>query len=80
MNLNDLPPEVLSEITQRGIAEGMLPRPDGYDASGKPTWLLSTMAAWFGHSEQEAKELLQDLGQERGINPFIDPRTVHRIQ
>jgi len=80
MNLNDLPAEVLSEVTQRAITEGMLPKPDGFDSSGRPTWLLSTMASWFGHSESEAREILEGIGQERGINPFVDPRTIHRIQ
>jgi len=80
MNLNDLPAEVLSEVTQRAITEGMLPKPDGFDSSGRPTWLLSTMAAWFGHSESEAREILEGIGEDRGINPFIDPATIHRIQ
>ena len=80
MNFDSLPVEVVSEITRRAIAEGKLPKPDGYDATGKPTWLLSTMAAWFGHSESEARELIEGIGQERGINPFIDPATIHRIQ
>ncbi len=80
MNFDDLPPEMLSEIMQRGIAEGKLPKPDGYNSEGKPVWRLATMAAWFGYSEQEAKEQLQDLGRERGINPFLDPKAVHRIQ
>ena len=80
MNFDDLSPEIQHQVTARGIAEGMLPKPDGYDSDGRPTWLLSTMAAWFGHSESEAREILEGIGQERGINPFVDPRTIHRIQ
>jgi len=80
MNFDDLSPEIQHQVTARGIAEGMLPKPDGYDADGRPTWLLSTMASWFGHSESEAREILEGIGQERGINPFIDPATIHRLQ
>ena len=80
MNFDDLPPEVLSEITRRGIAEGMLPKPDGYDSDGKPTWLVTTMASWFGHTEKEAMDMLREIGSEKGVNPFVDPETIHRLQ
>ncbi len=81
MNFDDLPPEILSEITQRGIAEGMLPKPDGYDSEGKPTWLLATMAAWFGHSPKEAREILERYQLEHPDRTgYVDPSSVHRIQ
>ncbi len=80
MNFDHLPVEVVSEITRRGIAEGMLPKPDGYDSDGRPSWLLSTMAAWFGHSEQGAKQIIERIACERSIRPFLDPATIHRIQ
>ncbi len=55
-DLADLPPHILSEVTQRGIAEGMLPRPDGYDANGRPTWLMTAAICFVQDALAEAHD------------------------
>ena len=78
MNFDDLPPEVLSEITRRAMAEGMLPKPDGYTPDGNPVWDLERMAEWFGHTPEDAKELLRDYLREHPTAEAVDPAQVHR--
>ena len=80
-NLDDLPPDVLSQITQGAIQRGFLPPPDGYDAEGQPVWNLEKMGAFYGHSPAEAKAILERYQLEHPDRTgYVDPSGVHRIQ
>ena len=80
-NLDDLPPDVLSKVTQEAIRRGLLPPPDGYDSEGQPVWSLEKMGQFYGHSAQEARAILERYQLDHPDRTgYVDPACVHRIQ
>ena len=79
-DMEDLPPEILTEVTQEAIRRGLMPPPDGYDDDGEPLWSLDAVAAFYGHTPAEGRALLADFQID---NPdrtgYADPSCVHRI-
>jgi hypothetical protein len=79
-DLADLPPEILTQVTQEAIRRGFMPKPDGYDDAGEPLWSLDAVAAFYGHTPAEGRALLADFQID---NPdrtgYVDPASVHRI-
>lgn len=80
MNIEDLPSEVLSQVTQEAIKRGLMPPPDGYDDDGQPLWSLEAVAAFYGHTPDEGKALLDKFNLDHPEQSgYIDPCKVNRI-
>lgn len=77
--IDNLPPEVLRQITLKAIKEGRMPPPDGYDDNDEPLWTMETIAAFYGLNEDEAQRSIADFELNHG-KPL--PRVngaIHRV-
>lgn len=77
--MRELPPEVLTEITNQAIKDGLMPKPSGYDSAGNPLWRLEDVARHMGLSEKEHAEMIEKFELEHGEFRRLDPSGIHRI-
>ena len=77
--IDNLPPEVLKQMTLKAIKEGRMPPPDGYDDDDEPLWQMETIAAFYGLDEKESRRSIADFELHHG-KPL--PRVngaIHRV-
>lgn len=73
------PPEILSEIMELAVKEGMLPPADGIDEQGQRVWKLENIGKAFGLSESEITESLREFEAHHGEMERIDPATINLL-
>ena len=77
--IDNLPPEVLKQITLQAIKEGRMPPPDGYDDDDEPIWQLETIAAFYGLNEEESQRSIADFELNQGKPLPLVNGSIHRL-
>jgi hypothetical protein len=62
----------------RAVQKGIVPPATGIDEDGNKIWRLESIGEFFGLSEREIKEGLQEFELDNEIRR-IDPATIQRI-